>query len=145
MALHQHNPAQRQQLRQQGEQAQLQQRQALPPGIDPRAVAADPQGFARQQAQLQQAGGDPRRAAIAADPQGFARQQAQQRLASRGQGGLGQQGLLGRMLAQRQQGQFGQQRGQFGLPSPRAALGQRLQRRRRSNQSILKRRLVTNA
>ena len=154
MALHQHNPAQRQQIRQQRGQ------QGLPPGIDPRAVAADPQGFARQQAQLQQAGGDPRRAAIAADPQGFARQQAQQRLASRGQGGLGQQGLLGRMLAQRQQGQFGQQqalqqglagrqqgqqRGQFGLPSPRAALGQRLQRRRRSNQSILKRRLVTNA
>lgn len=38
--------------------------QGLPPGIDPRAVAADPQGFARQQGMLQQAGGDPRQAAM---------------------------------------------------------------------------------
>lgn len=30
--------------------------QGLPPGIDPRAMAANPQGFAPQQAQLQQAG-----------------------------------------------------------------------------------------
>lgn len=102
----------------QGGGAEVQQ--GLPPGIDPRAVAADPQGFARQQAQLRRAGGDPRRAAIMSDPQGFARQQAQlqqaggdprraammQQLQQRLEQRQGGQGLMGRMLAAR--GQLGQ-------------------------------------
>lgn len=107
--------AQRQQL--QGRQ------QGLPPGIDPRAVAANPQGFARQQAMLQRAGGDPRRAAMM--------QMLQGRLGQRQRAG-GQQGALGRMLARRQQA-GGQQQGH----SPLRAL----MRRRAGRTAVGKRRL----
>lgn len=100
----------------------------LPPGIDPRAVAADPRGFAQQQAQLRQAGGDPRRAAML--------QRIRQRLGGRGGPG-GQLGGLGAMLqqlmGQRQQGQ--------GL-APRQALAQRLSQRNMANRGILKGRLA---
>lgn len=87
----------------------------LPPGIDPRAVAANPQGFAQQQAALRQAGGDPslaaRQAQQGAPPGGGLGQ-----LLSRIRQGGGPQAAPGRSLGQR-------------LTSRRLGARRRLQRR----------------
>lgn len=107
-----------------------QRRQGLPPGIDPRAVAADPQGFARQQAMMQQAGGDPRRAAMM--------QMLQQRMGQRQGAPGGQQGLLGRLLAAR--GQGGPRQAMAG--GPRQALMQRRMGRMAGNRQLLQKRLA---
>lgn len=108
------------------------QQQGLPPGIDPRAVAANPQGFARQQAMMQRAGGDPRRAAMM--------QMLQQRMGQRQQAASGQQQLLGRMLAARgAQGRQGQMRR---LGSPLQALKRRRAGRMAGNRQLLQQKLA---